>query len=158
MGAVPHSTATDGNLEVVAFSCGGQTFCLRTLSIREIRGWSQPTAIPNAPREVVGALNLRGHVIPVIDLACKLGLDATAISDRSAIVVTEIDDQVYGLVVERVSDILSVDRSAIQPVPDMMGEIGRAFVSGIIVTGKDMICLLNLDHILGRSEASAAAA
>lgn len=156
--SAPDTTATGGNLEVVAFTCGGQTFCLHTLAIREIRGWSTPTAIPSAPPEVVGALNLRGHVIPVIDLARKLGLDAAVISDRSAIVVTEIGDQVFGLVVERVSDILNVARSAIRPVPDMMGEIGRAFISGIVVMDKEMICLLNLDRILGGSETGAIAA
>ena len=108
-----------GALEIIAFRLHDQEFCVKTTTIREIRGWAPSTPIPHSPAEVLGVMNLRGTVIPIIDLAHKLGMKSTVANERSAIVVAEVHNMVIGLVVDRVSDILTVQGNQVQPVPEI---------------------------------------
>ncbi len=144
-----------GTLEIIAFHLGEQQFCIRTTAIREIRGWTAATPLPHAPADVLGVMNLRGSVIPVIDLAAKLGVRSATHSDRSAIVVAEIGDNILGLVVDRVSDILSIGSDRIQPVPDLGRTFDPAFSHGIIPLDQGMVCFLNLDHMFANLEEAA---
>ncbi|MBB3396028.1 chemotaxis protein CheW [Rhizobium sp. BK060] len=134
--------------EIIAFHLGHQQFCLKTTSIREIRGWAAATPLPHAPPHVLGVMNLRGSVIPVIDLAAKLRVTSTLDTSRSAIVVVEVGDGIIGLVVDQVSDILSISGERIQPVPDLGATFDPAFSYGIIPLESGMVCFLNLDHML----------
>ncbi|MBB5575942.1 chemotaxis protein CheW [Rhizobium paranaense] len=131
-------------LEIIAFRLHGQEFCVTTTTIREIRGWSPSTPVPHAPSDVLGVMNLRGSVIPIIDLARKLGMAATAPNERSAIVVAEVHGMVLGLLVDQVSDILTVRGDEIQPVPEIATSFDRGFSDGIITHEDSMICFLNL--------------
>lgn len=140
-------------LEIIAFRLHDQEFCVRTITIREIRGWAPATPIPQAPAEVLGVMNLRGTVIPVINLALKLGMRNTEPTERSAIVVTEVHGMVMGLLVDQVSDILMVPASLLQPVPDITSSGATAFSEGIIAQPSGMICFLNLERMFNRSEA-----
>lgn len=131
-------------MEIIAFRLQGQEFCVTTKTIREIRGWSPSTPVPRAPREILGVMNLRGIVIPVIDLAIKLGMAATAPNERSAIVVAEIHTMIVGLLVDQVSDILTVNGSQIHPIPEVVASFDRSVSDGIITHENGMICFLNL--------------
>ncbi len=112
------STSFGGEtLEIIAFRLHDQEFCVKTTTIREIRGWAPSTPIPHAPADVIGVMNLRGSVIPIIDLAYKLGMKSTVANERSAIVVAEVHNMVIGMLVDRVSDILTIPSSQVQPVP-----------------------------------------
>ncbi|MBB4293860.1 purine-binding chemotaxis protein CheW [Rhizobium leguminosarum] len=139
-------------LEIIAFHLGDQQFCIRTTSIREIRGWAAATPLPHAPPYVLGVMNLRGSVIPVIDLAAKLGVLGAVSTERSAIVVAEIGNSIIGLVVDRVSDILSISSDRVQPVPHLGTSFDPAFSYGIIPLEQGMVCFLNLDHMFGTLE------
>ncbi|WP_156379892.1 MULTISPECIES: chemotaxis protein CheW [unclassified Rhizobium] len=150
--------ATTDMLEIIAFRLHDQEFCVRTITIREIRGWAPATPIPQAPAEVLGVMNLRGTVIPVINLALKLGMRSTEPTERSAIVVTEVHGMVMGLLVDRVSDILMVPTSLLQPVPDVTSSNATTFSEGIIAQASGMICFLNLERMFNRSEAELMAA
>ncbi len=101
-------------LEIIAFRLHSQEFCVRTTSIREIRGWAPVTPIPHSPYEVIGVMNLRGTVIPIVDLAVKLGMHNTEVNERSAIVVADIKGMTVGLLVDRVSDIMTIPSSRLQ--------------------------------------------
>lgn len=140
-----HSSGNSETLEIIAFRLHDQEFCVKTTTIREIRGWSPSTPIPHAPEDVIGVMNLRGTVIPIIDLARKLGMKSTVPSERSAIVVAEVHGISVGLVVDRVSDILTVDAQLIQPVPEMNISGGSRYSDGMIVQPSGMICFLNLE-------------
>jgi purine-binding chemotaxis protein CheW len=133
--------------EIIAFRLHDQEFCVKTTTIREIRGWLPSTPIPHAPAEVVGVMNLRGTVIPIIDLASKLGMNSTVPNERSAIVVAEVHGMSMGLVVDRVSDILTIDAKLLQPVPDMNFSQGTSYSDGIIAQQSGMICFLNLERM-----------
>src|SRR6218665_316403 len=120
MATTINSTTYSGEtLEIIAFRLHDKEFCVKPTTIREIRGWAPSTPIPHSPPEVIGVMNLRGTVIPIIDLAHKLGMKSTAANERSAIVVAEVHNMVIGLVVDRVSDILTIQGNQVQPVPEI---------------------------------------
>ena len=141
---------TGETLEIIAFRLHDQEFCLRTRTIREIRGWGPATPIPHAPTDILGIMNLRGMVIPMIDLAKKLGMPSTEPNERSAIVVAEVHGMAMGLVVDRVSDILTIDTSLLQPVPDIGMSDEVSYSDGIIAQNSGMICFLNLERMFQR--------
>lgn len=148
MSALHQNTQPSGQtLEIIAFRLNEQEFCVKTTAIREIRGWAAATPIPHAPADVVGVMNLRGVVIPIIDLALKLGMKSIAPTERSAIVVAEINGVAMGLVVDSVSDILTIDAALLQPVPNMNVPGGTSYSDGIIAQHDSMICFLNLERM-----------
>lgn len=144
-------SAVAGNvpsLEILVLKLRDLQFCVKITSIREIRGWTPVTPLPHTPPEMIGISNLRGTVIPIIDLSVKLGMDAIKATERSAIVVAEIEDAVIGLMVDGVSDIMNVSRELLQPVPTV-ASIGAAYSDGIITQENGMICFLNLERMFG---------
>jgi purine-binding chemotaxis protein CheW len=143
---------TGDSLDIIAFRLRDQEFCVKTTTIREIRGWAPSTPIPHAPPEIVGVMNLRGSIIPIIDLAYKLGMQSTAADQRSAIVVAEVHRMVIGLLVDRVSDILTVSASQIQAIPQVAASAGSNYAEGIIAHGDGMICFLNLSRMFEDAE------
>ena len=146
MRSVLAAASTRGDtLEIIAFRLNEQEFCLRTATIREIRSWTPATPIPHAPAAVVGMMNLRGTVIPIIDLAAKLGMKGAVQNERSAIVVADVNGMTLGLLVDQVSDILTVPANLLQPVPNI--HVGSAYSDGIITQDSGMICFLNLGQI-----------
>jgi purine-binding chemotaxis protein CheW len=159
MNTLRHTTNNTGaTLEIIAFRLHDQEFCVRTTSIREIRGWGPATPIPHAPADVIGVMNLRGTVIPIIDLANKLGMKSTEPNERSAIVVAEVHGIAIGLVVDRVSDILTVSESLLQPVPEISMSSSMHYADGIIAQPEGMICFLNLERMFKGMETTAGVA
>ncbi|MDE1156852.1 MAG: chemotaxis protein CheW [Neorhizobium sp.] len=154
----PSSTYRDDMLEIIAFRLHDQEFCVKTTTIREIRGWAPSTPLPHAPADVIGVMNLRGSVIPIIDLAFKLGMKSTVANERSAIVVTEVHNMVIGMLVDRVSDILSISASQIQPVPEVSASFDKSYSEGVIANENGMICFLNLSKMFKGNEADDLAA
>src|ERR1700722_8759163 len=111
------STANGPASEFIAFRIGVQEFCIDIMSVREIRGWTPATALPHAPSYVRGVINLRGSVLPIVDLSERLGFPPTETNARQVIIVVQIGHQIVGLLVDAVSDILSLAGDAIQPTP-----------------------------------------
>jgi purine-binding chemotaxis protein CheW len=146
------NNASAETLDIIAFRLRDQEFCVKTTTIREIRGWAPSTPIPHAPAEVVGVMNLRGSIIPIIDLALKLGMKSTEADQRSAIVVAEVHHMVIGMLVDRVSDILTIGVNQIQPIPEVAASLSSSFSEGIIANGDSMICFLNLSKMFQQSE------
>jgi purine-binding chemotaxis protein CheW len=154
----PSTRSNGAQMEIIAFRLQGQEFCVMTKTIREIRGWSPSTPVPRSPNDMLGVMNLRGIVIPIIDLARKLGMASTVPNERSAIVVAEIQTMVVGLLVDQVSDILTVDQRQIQAIPEIVASFDRSFSDGIITQDHGMICLLNLARMFPIADAAAYAA
>ncbi|KIP99517.1 chemotaxis protein CheW [Agrobacterium tumefaciens] len=142
-------------LEIIAFCLDDLEFCFRTTAIREIRGWGPATPIPHVPAAISGVMNLRGTVIPIIDLARKLGMKSNKPNERSAIVVAEVHGVAFGLVVDRVSDILTVRVDQIQPVPTLSVSDSDEYAEGIIVSPQGMICFLNLERMFRNTDVNA---
>ncbi|KQV68392.1 chemotaxis protein CheW [Rhizobium sp. Root1220] len=146
----------DGDRELIAFRIGAQEFCVNVMSVREIRGWTPATPMPHSPAYVKGVLNLRGAVLPIVDLSARLGMPATVPSARHVIIVAQVNRKVVGLLVDAVSDILTVTEENVQPTPEIASELQRQFARGILAIDQRMICLLELEAIFPETESEAA--
>lgn len=149
-----HVGAASG--EFLAFRAGGQDFCVDVMSIREIRGWAIATPVPHSPDFVRGVINLRGTVLPILDLAVRLGLPAAEPTARHAIIVTQVGSQVVGLLVEGVSDIITVGLEKIQPTPDVASDMAKNFVKGVIPLDEKLIGMLAIDSVVPQLHQQAA--
>ena len=145
-----------GPRELISFRIGDQEFCVDIMAVREIRGWTASTALPQSPSFVRGVINLRGAVLPIVDLAARLGFESGETSDRSVIIVAQIGEQVVGLQVDAVSDILTVTDDAIQPTPDIASDTAKSFVRGLLAMDGRMISLIGLENVLPAFELEAA--
>jgi len=140
--------ASDIRRELIAFRIGEQRFGVDIRTVREIRGWSPATPLPQAPAYVKGVINLRGTVLPIVDLGSLLGLGSTVPTARHVLIVARVGMKTVGLMVEAVSDILTVAESDIQPTPDVSCDTVRMFVRGLIAMEGEMISMLALDSLL----------
>ena len=153
-----HDAAVKGGTsrELISFRVGEQEFCVDIMVVREIRGWTPATPLPRAPSYLRGVINLRGAVLPIVDLAARLGFAATEPTQRHVIIVAQIGRQVVGLLVDAVSDILTVGDAVVQPPPDVASEMVRNFVQGLLAIEGRMISLISLDRILPNADLEAA--
>ena len=142
--------------EMITFLIGAQEFCVDVMVVREIRVWSPATPVAHAPGYRCGVINLRGAVLPIIDFAARLGYPPTEPTTRHAILVVQIGKQTIGLLVEGVSEILTISQDLIQPTPDVASQMAKDFVSGIVATDGRMISLISLDAIVPASDQAAA--
>jgi len=138
----------NAKVEFVTLVAGGQSFCIEITQIREIRRWSPVTTLPHSPRHVLGVINLRGAVIPIIDLAAKLGFDVIIPTERHVIIITAIEQRIVGLLVESVSEILGVGKDIIKETPTSPEDITSKAVTGIIPGDEDMTKIINLKALM----------
>ena len=134
--------------EVVAFRVAEQDFCFDIMSVREIRGWTETTILPHAQDYVKGVINLRGSVVPVVDLSARLGLGNTDPGARHVIIITVVQSQTIGILAEVVSDIITVQAEDIRPVPDIVADTVKSFISGVLIVNGEMIRKLDLTRVL----------
>ena len=137
--------------EAVAFRVADQDFCFDIMSVREIRGWTDTTILPHAQPYVKGVVNLRGSVVPVVDLSSRLGLGGTEPGPRHVIIITVVMSQTIGILAEVVSDIITVQEDSIQPVPDIVSDVVKSFISGVVIVNGQMIRKLDLSKVLPSS-------
>ncbi len=133
--------------EIVSFRLSEQDFCIDIMNIREIRGWTPPTPLPHSPDYVRGLINLRGSVLPIVDLSRRLGLSTREATSRDVIIVVMVDDQLIGLVVDGVSDILTVKQDEFQPTPSVGTDGAHGYVQGIMAVEGRMIRHLDLKRV-----------
>jgi purine-binding chemotaxis protein CheW len=143
--------------ELISFRIGAQEFCVDIMEVREIRGWTPATALPQAPAFVRGVINLRGAVLPIVDLGARLGLGTADPTARHVIIVAQVQNQIVGLLVDAVSDILTVTDDMIQPTPDVASDMVRTFVRGLLAIDGRMVSFISLDRVLPDSELDHAA-
>jgi purine-binding chemotaxis protein CheW len=142
--------------EIIVVEVRGQQFAIDIMHVREIRGWVASTRLPHAPPYVLGMINLRGQVLPVIDFGARLGLGSTEPQTSSVVIVVEINSGLVGLLVDAVCDILTLSEGMLQPPPEVGEPMVREFVRGVITASDGIISLLGLDRVLPPVEAIAA--
>lgn len=145
-----------GTEEFITFRVGEQEFCVEITSTREIRGWSQATRLPHSPDYIIGVINLRGTILPIMDLSARLGMGSKKPNERHVIIVVHIRDKTLGLLVDSVSDILDVGPDHLRPVPDVNPSISNEMFRRVIVMDKRIICEICLDAISPELELQAA--
>ncbi len=134
--------------EIVAFHISEQSFCIDIEHVREIRGWSPTTTLPHAPDYVKGMMNLRGIVLPVVDLSLRLGLGSTQPSSRHVIIIVMLGSRLVGLLVEAVSDILNLPYDSMKSTPDVASTATKSFIEGIFTIDDRMIRAIDVGCLL----------
>ena len=142
--------------ELIAFRVGEQEYCVDITSVREIRGWTPATTLPHAPSFVRGVINLRGSVLPIIDLASRLGLPTPEPTSRHVIIIAQTGEQIAGFLVDAVSDILTIEEDQMQDTPDVASELAKAFVKGVIALEGKMIRFIDLEQVMPQLDSEAA--
>ncbi len=147
---------TAKEMEFVTLVAGGQNFCIEITQIREIRRWSPVTTLPHSPDYVLGVMNLRGAVIPIIDLAAKLGFERIEPTERHVIIITAVEETIAGLLVESVSEIIGVSTDMIRDIPRGPEDATTRAILGIIAIDEEMTKIINLSILSPKKNQAAA--
>lgn len=139
-------------LQLVSFKIGDEEFGVDILSVQEINRMSQITKVPNTPDFIEGVINLRGRVIPVIDLRVKLGMPRKEHDKNTRIVVVELKGQTIGFIVDEVSEVLRISKEITEAPPDMVGGVNCDYITAIGKLEDRLLILLDLEKILTTSE------
>jgi purine-binding chemotaxis protein CheW len=155
-GSNASATPTEGPQQYLTFVLGGEVFAIGILAIREILEYSAPTQVPMMPPYLCGVINLRGTVVPVIDLALRFARPASAVSKRTCIVIIEVatgdELQQMGLLVDAVNAVLEIDPAQVEPPPAFGTRIRTDFIHGMGTVDSRFIILLNVHHLLAAEE------
>jgi purine-binding chemotaxis protein CheW len=140
--------ANAGLIQFISFSIDNDQYGVDIMSVREIKGWSEITHIPKQPEHVRGVLNLRGVMVPIIDLRCRFGQGLTQATPIHIVIIVQVGARQVGLLADRVLDIVSSDASQIQPVPRIAQASRIDFLSGLVTVEDSMIALIDLPNLL----------
>ena len=138
---------TDGS-QFLTFHLGDELYGVDILRVQEIKGYTTVTKIPNTPPHIKGVLNLRGTIVPIIELRTKFGMPTIDYTMFTVIVVVVVREKIIGLVVDAVSDVLNIDKNDIQPPPEFGAKVDVSFLNGIGKSGDKLVALLDMDRLL----------
>jgi purine-binding chemotaxis protein CheW len=140
-------------IQLVTFSIGEEEFGVDILKVQEIIRTMEITKVPKAPPFVEGVINLRGNVIPIIDLRKRFGLDTRKHDKHTRIIVIEINNMIVGFVVDSVSEVLRIPASTVEPPPPVVSGLESEYISGVGKLEDRLLILLDLDRLLSNEEA-----
>lgn len=150
--SVSHTSGSNEILQLVSFNIGEEEFGVDILKVKEINRMSQITKVPNAPIFVEGIINLRGKVIPIIDLRKKLGLAKKDSDMHTRIMIIELDNQTIGFIVDSVNEVLRINKAVTEEPPRMVSGIDSQYITSIGKLDDRMLILLDLGKILVEDE------
>lgn len=155
----PPSARPDLGGKYLTFTLAGEQFALQILKVREIIGLIDITPVPGAPPHVRGVINLRGRVIPVVDLRRKFGMVEADLTERTCIIVIDVRVEGRpvntGVLVDTVSEVLAIKEGDIEPPPPMSRDVNSEYILGLAKTGGKVKILLNIEQVLGSAELAA---
>lgn len=137
--------------QFLTFQLSDEQFGIDILRVQEIKGLTHLTPIPNVPDYIRGVMNLRGTVVPVVDLRNRFGMPVSAYNQFTVIIVVTVRAKVMGLVVDAVSDVLNVGDSELEELPELGGGIDTSFITGMAKCSERLITLLDIDRLLGNA-------
>ena len=152
------SAQAQAQREVLVFVLGGEEYAVDILKVQEIRGYDKVTPIPKSPAFLKGIVNLRGTIVPVIDLRVKFGLEDPKYDTTTVMIVLRIGARVVGVVVDGVSDTLGIAASDVKPAPSMGGLVDTSYLGGLVAREGRMILLLDIERFLSGAELNLLAA
>jgi purine-binding chemotaxis protein CheW len=142
--------------EYLSFRLGAEEYGIDILKVQEIRSYEAPTRIANAPAFMKGVVNLRGVIVPIVDLRLKLGCDAAEVNAFTVVIVLNVRGRVVGAVVDSVSDVLELGQDSIKPAPEMSSAIDIGFITGIASPktegGERMLILMDIEALMASRE------
>jgi purine-binding chemotaxis protein CheW len=150
---VAESSNTGASNQVLTFTLGEETYGVDILRVQEIRGYSPVTRIPQAPGHVLGVLNLRGSIVPIVDLRMRFNLERAEYTALTVIIVLSVESaggrRDFGVVVDGVSDVIDVATSDVKPAPDLGAQVSTEFIEGLASVSGRMVMLLDIDQLIG---------
>ena len=144
------AAASDNLVQFISFAIGDDQYGVDIMAVREIKEWTEITHLPKQPEYVRGVLNLRGVIVPIIDLRCRFGQGRTEATPLHVIIIVQIEHQLVGLLADRVSDIISIDTAKIKSVPKVAQSARLDFLSGIVTVENSMIALIELANLISQ--------
>lgn len=145
--------AAAGSHQVLTFTLGEETYGVDILRVQEIRGWSPVTRIPQSPAHVLGVLNLRGSIVPIVDLRMRFNLESAEYTPLTVIIVLSVQSPMgrrdFGLVVDGVSDVIDVNAGDVKPAPELGEQVSTEFIEGLAAVSGRMLMLLDIDQLIG---------
>lgn len=141
-----------GYEQYLTFALGREEYGVNILRVQGIQGWDRVTAIPNTPDYVLGVINLRGTIVPIVDLRRRFGLPATEFGPTTVVIVVKVmrqrHERTVGLVVDSVSEVCNVQPEDRKPAPDFGAGVEIGFVQGLVTVGERMVILLDIDRLV----------
>jgi purine-binding chemotaxis protein CheW len=137
--------------QFISFAIGDEQYGVDIMAVREIKGWSEITHLPKQPDYMRGVLNLRGAMVPIIDLRCRFGQGLTEATPLHVVIVVQIGPRMVGVLADRVLDIISFEAEQVQVVPRVSEASRMDFLSGLVMVEGAMIALIDLAHLLSQS-------
>jgi len=138
--------------QYLTFILSGEEYGVDILTVQELRGWENTTPIPNTPSFVLGVINLRGVVVPIVDLRDRFGLESMEYGPTTVVIIVKVNaggkDRVLGIVVDAVSEVYDINKADLQPPPDMEGSISIDFVTGLATMDEKMVILLDIAKLV----------
>lgn len=138
--------------EFLVFTLGDEEYGIDILKVQEIRGYDQVTRIANTPNFIKGVTNLRGVIVPIIDLRIKFAQDGVEYNDNTVVIVLNFEQRVVGIVVDGVSDVLSLTADQIRPAPEFAVTLSTEYLTGLGALGDRMLILVNIEKLLSSEE------
>jgi purine-binding chemotaxis protein CheW len=139
--------------QVLTFTLGSETYGVDILRVQEIRGWSPVTRIPQAPPHVLGVLNLRGSIVPIVDMRMRFQLERAEYTAVTVIIVLSIEAangrRDFGVVVDGVSDVIDVSADDVKAPPELGSQVSTDFIQGLATVAERMVMLLDIDRLIG---------
>jgi purine-binding chemotaxis protein CheW len=151
-GAADADVNVSGQTQFISFAIGSDQYGVDIMAVREIKGWSEITHLPKQPDYVRGVLNLRGVMVPIVDLRCRFGQGMTEATPMHVVIIVQIGARQVGLLADRVLDIVSIDPSRVQAVPRVAQATRVDFLSGLVTIESGMIALVDLPQLLSISD------
>lgn len=142
----------DGVLEALAFKLGNEEYGIKILKVQEIRGYESVTRIASAPEHVKGVVNLRGTIVPIVDMRIKFKLGEPTYNQFTVVIILNIQDRVVGMVVDSVSDVITLTAEQIKPAPDMGTSLNTDYVVGLGTVDERMIILVDIDRLMSSED------
>lgn len=152
--AGPVNRADEAWSQYVTFTVDRRLYGIEITKVREIKGWSEPTELPNSPYAMRGVQNLRGVIVPIFDLRAQFGLGETEAREEHVVIIVTLGERLIGVLVDAVSDILTLEPGEVLPVPAMDQGASQRFLSGLVSRDNRMVALLKLEELFGVELAS----
>ncbi|RGE43203.1 chemotaxis protein CheW [Comamonas testosteroni] len=141
--------AANGAREYLTFRLGEEEYGIDILKVQEIRGYEQPTRIANAPEFIKGVVNLRGTIVPIVDMRLRFNCSEVEYNAFTVVIILNLGTRVVGIVVDSVSDVMELSAEAIRPAPDIESAIDNGCILGLGSVGERMLILLDIERLMG---------
>lgn len=151
MGQNEHA-AVSGAREILTFALGSEEYGLNILAVQEIRGYDAVTHIANTPDFIKGVINLRGSIVPIVDLRMKFRLGNIEYGEFTVVIILNIMGRTIGIVVDGVSDVVTLDPEQIKPAPEFGGAVDTCYISGLTTLNERLIILVDIEKLLSSSD------